>query len=381
MEDQAYTGLSENESSGTASIQTDNVYEGTYSSKHTASAEGYAYVTKSSINLATVYSRFKVYFPSDYTISTDSIDIFRFRDGYPSTALILLYGTDGEMKVYNSPNSTLYDTDYTLPLGQHVDFVVGYYVNDTTGWLKVWADGVLIESQSNIDTKKTVSSSVIGYADYGITVNDDDVEHTIYMDNISSSTALDYDNYVSMYYCLPDIAGENNVVVTLDNSVGGLNAGIISLAGVYQTISVSEEASGVGTTPTDTITTTKDNSWLVDVVGNSAGYDITAGTGQTERYYSSQSMMVEGSTKETTTAGEQTVSWTQTSDYWGIVSVALEPALEYLPDEDSCDTVCSECSTESECSLSAQGCYWVNSACRSTPPFTTGCTFSGVTMQ
>lgn len=132
----------------------------------------------------------------------------------------------------------------------------------------------------------------------------------------------------SLWYLVNPPVGTADIVITV-GSIEIISAGSISLTGVDQTnpINVHNGASGTSNTPTLTLTTTNDETWIVDVVGASDGA-MTAGAGQIKRWEDvAGSTRAAGSTEFTSSDGTYAMSWSYTtSTNWAISAVALNPA-------------------------------------------------------
>jgi len=132
----------------------------------------------------------------------------------------------------------------------------------------------------------------------------------------------------SLWYRIAPSSGNHIVSVDLSTSEE-IVIGAISLNNVNQAAPIGADNGGKrnNNTPSVDITTTVDDSWIVDVVSTLNG-PMTAGGGQTERWDAAQgTRRGAGSTEVTTTAGPYTTSWTNTagSDKWTISSAEINP--------------------------------------------------------
>jgi len=132
----------------------------------------------------------------------------------------------------------------------------------------------------------------------------------------------------SLWYRIAPSSGNNIVSVDLSKSEEVV-IGAISLNNVNQAapIGANNGAKGKSNTPSVDITTTENDSWIVDVVATLNG-PMTAGGGQTERWDAAQgTIRGAGSTEVTTDPGSYTMSWTNTagSYKWTISSVEINP--------------------------------------------------------
>lgn len=135
--------------------------------------------------------------------------------------------------------------------------------------------------------------------------------------------------HASLWYLVNPDTGTHPVRLSLALATA-VTAGAISFTGVDQTnpIDAQNGATGTSNTPAVTLTTTTDETWIVDVVGTQNG-PMTPGVGQAERWDTLQgSTRGAGSTEFTSTDGTFTSSWTNSagSNNWAIVAAALKPA-------------------------------------------------------
>jgi len=136
-------------------------------------------------------------------------------------------------------------------------------------------------------------------------------------------------NAVELWYLLAPNVGTANVVITLTGALAtasGLLGGAITINGATQQApEASDTASGTSTTASVAITTITNNAWVIDAVAtDSSSNDMTVGAGQTERYEESNDCRGNGSTEPVETAGEIAMSWTLSSDTWGICAASFE---------------------------------------------------------
>jgi len=122
----------------------------------------------------------------------------------------------------------------------------------------------------------------------------------------------------ALYYLASPATGSNNVIVSL--SAGGLNinSGAISvtnanIAAMIGATTTKKQANG--TTCTQDLTTTYDNSMVIDVWGQSgtSSANVPTAANQTSQWLNSTSRTAFGSSKTTTTAGAQTMAWSWTT--------------------------------------------------------------------
>jgi archaellum component FlaF (FlaF/FlaG flagellin family) len=135
--------------------------------------------------------------------------------------------------------------------------------------------------------------------------------------------------HTSLWYLKNPPTGTNTVTM-LVSIVSNVAAGAISFTGVDQTtpIATHNGATGTSTTPSVSVTTSTDESWLVDVVGTVTG-PMTTDVGQVERWDTVQTTTRgAGSTEATSTTGTFTMAWTNEagSNNWAISAAALKPS-------------------------------------------------------
>jgi hypothetical protein len=134
-----------------------------------------------------------------------------------------------------------------------------------------------------------------------------------------------------MWYLVNPPSGTANVVVTLAQTKKVV-IGAITVIGVDQSspiVTNNGATDGSSTTdPSVNLTTTADDAFIVDVVSTTTG-PMTAGASQTERWDLSQGQLAgSGSTKQTTTAGTYSMSWTNGGglNQWAISAAAFRVA-------------------------------------------------------
>ena len=115
-----------------------------------------------------------------------------------------------------------------------------------------------------------------------------------------------------LWYLLAPASGANTISITFNTSTSGSIGGACSFTGADQSfIGVSASQAFDGVAPVSLpITTTRDNSFIVDVMGQGSGGTVTAGGSQTQRWNDLQSVTGAGSTKQIVSAGATTMSWT-----------------------------------------------------------------------
>lgn len=122
----------------------------------------------------------------------------------------------------------------------------------------------------------------------------------------------------SIWYLASPATGANNVIISTNTSGININSGAISLSGTHTASplgATTTKNQANGTTCTQDLTTTYNNSIVIDCWGQSGtSTSVTAtGSNQTARWTNSTSRTAFGSTKTTTTAGAQTMSWSWTT--------------------------------------------------------------------
>jgi archaellum component FlaF (FlaF/FlaG flagellin family) len=133
-----------------------------------------------------------------------------------------------------------------------------------------------------------------------------------------------------LWYLIDPPSGSADIVVTQSN--GKVIMGAISLNGVHQLDPVGanngSNNSAFGTHPSTSLTTTVNNSWIVDVVSTTNG-PMTPDASQLERWDLIRNpLRGSGSTEQTTTAGLYIMSWTNdgSTPAWSISAAAIRPA-------------------------------------------------------
>lgn len=126
--------------------------------------------------------------------------------------------------------------------------------------------------------------------------------------------------------------GNRWIQVNTTGNVREISAGAISLFDAEQGVPAFQaSSSNISQTSISTnITTTVDNSWVVDVVGSGQPFTFAPGAGQTERWDSDQSIgnwtsSAASSTKIVTTAGVTTMTQNQNSNRMAHVVLAIKP--------------------------------------------------------
>lgn len=168
-----------------------------------------------------------------------------------------------------------------------------------------------------------------------------------------------------IYYLANPDSGTHNIVATVSAS-SDIAGGAISLAGVDQGAPDDSDYNSVVRSPSITLTTGADNSWIVDVAtSGNQNMTFSAGASQTDRvnHIDSGTSRIAMSHKTIASAGSGTTSWTGNDDYGAVaLSVALAPAEAAA----TCDTDCTLCETFATCLASGSSCFYFDEACSET---------------
>lgn len=170
----------------------------------------------------------------------------------------------------------------------------------------------------------------------GVSIGDDTAVSTVTyasqsLTRIRFDEVLSTDRRSELWYLVNPPSGTANVVVTLDKNEQAI-IGAISLINVDQSSPIDTNNGGTdpsGTThPSVSLTTTVDNTLLVDVVSTVDG-PMTPSAYQTERWDLAQDQLAgSASTNQTTNEGAYTMSWTNNGgvDQWAMSAAAIRPA-------------------------------------------------------
>lgn len=150
------------------------------------------------------------------------------------------------------------------------------------------------------------------------------------------------DQSAEIWYLINPTATSSSVVATAISGTPDLSITAISLYGAAQTDAVVGFVSSTGnsTTPSLNITTTTNNSWIIDILAvEDSSKTYTPGASQVERSdftggSGAGTFTNATSTKPTTTAGSNSTSWTipTGAEYWVMASVeVLERPGSYSP--------------------------------------------------
>lgn len=196
-----------------------------------------------------------------------------------------------------------------------------------------------VSSNSQTCISCTLSHTVAGTNKLlvvGISISDDTAVSSMTYSG-QSLTLIRFDEVLStdrrseLWYLVDPPSGTADVVVTLDQVERAI-IGAISFTNVDQSnpINVDNGAiDSVGAThPSVSLTTTVDNTLIVDVVSTVQG-SMTPSTSQTERWDLVRAQLAgSGSTNQTTTANTYTMSWTNEGglDQWAMSAAAIRPA-------------------------------------------------------
>ncbi len=246
---------------------------------------------------------------------------------------------------YNTGNTKLWDYD-NFDLIVTYEGVVGASTTNVTerlGYTEVAATADPIEFDSTSSTNGLCILSLFCNFSHTVAAGNDRI--LVVGINKAGSTAISSVRYsgldlteirsdgnsnnarTSLWYMVNPPVGTADVVITV-GLVETLTAGSISLTGVNQTnpINVHNGATGSSTAPAVTLTTTNDETWIVDVVGASDGA-MAAGAGQIERWEDvTGSTSGAGSTEFTSSDGTYAMTWSYAaSTNWAISAVALNP--------------------------------------------------------
>jgi len=149
---------------------------------------------------------------------------------------------------------------------------------------------------------------------------------------VKKQLALASANYIWTWILLNPASGANDIVVSATRTVWEFASASASYTGVDQItnpIEVAYSTYSGGTTPSQALTTTVDNSWVVGCIGNRGGAK-SAGANTTERAEntggSAGNSAIYDNNAAKTPAGEVTLNFVQTSDSGlGIVVLSLQP--------------------------------------------------------
>ncbi len=195
-----------------------------------------------------------------------------------------------------------------------------------------------VSSTSNTCNPCTLSHTVAGTDKLllvAVSIGDDTAVSNITYSG-QSLTRIRFDEIVNtnrrseLWYLVNPPAGTANVIVTLDKSEK-IVLGAISFSGVHQSNPINTHngaTDALGTTePSVNLTTTIDDAFIIDVVSTVDG-PMTPTASQTERWDLARGQLAGSvSTKQTTTAGSYTMSWTNNggTDQWAMSAAALRP--------------------------------------------------------
>jgi hypothetical protein len=149
----------------------------------------------------------------------------------------------------------------------------------------------------------------------------------------SSAVSTDEGLYV---FQLPEaslpVAGTYTVQITFTVSGGALGRFLgecVSVYDCYQGSLTTAVAAGASTTPSVNITTTDDDSLILDLGGNVSNVALTPGAAQTERVDTTAGTLnrIFASTRAVTSPTSYTMSWTKSgSDLWRLAAIELPVA-------------------------------------------------------
>jgi archaellum component FlaF (FlaF/FlaG flagellin family) len=149
--------------------------------------------------------------------------------------------------------------------------------------------------------------------------------------NIRSDQVSSDNRRSELWYLVNPPSGTADVVVTV-GAVESVIIAAMSFNDVHQSSPINTHNGNFDATatthPSVSLTTTVADALIVDVVATKDG-PMTPDTSQTERWELVQANVVgSGSTKQTTTAGAYTMSWTNNGglDQWAMSAVALRPS-------------------------------------------------------
>lgn len=143
-----------------------------------------------------------------------------------------------------------------------------------------------------------------------------------------------------MYYLINPATGANNVVITLSGtSLSGIESAASSYTGVDQTDAIdatrTETNLETGTSYSEAITSTVDNTWAVWSTRNYSGVAVSAGanTALREQILVSYGMLLADSNAAITPAGARTVTLTTagSSNWYTDILVTIIPGAEPAP--------------------------------------------------
>lgn len=130
-----------------------------------------------------------------------------------------------------------------------------------------------------------------------------------------------------LWYLDSPATGSNNVVITMSGT-SQIISGAVSFTGTSGSIGATASATGTSDTPSVSVTTTEDDSWVIDCVGGDGDTFTGTGTGQTVRWDSTDSRYSRGSTEVDTTPSSVTMSHTMSAGTANWTTVCMEILVE-----------------------------------------------------
>lgn len=137
---------------------------------------------------------------------------------------------------------------------------------------------------------------------------------------------------ITLWILLSPPTGANTVSVAFAGTGPNCNGGATSYTGVRQVLqpdasnSISAQLS---TNPTISVTTVKDNCWVVGVAGVANGTPTAALTSRAAFAYGGSGTLhanIEDTNAVKSPQGAQTVNWTAASNFWGVIAFSLSPS-------------------------------------------------------
>lgn len=131
--------------------------------------------------------------------------------------------------------------------------------------------------------------------------------------------------YVQMFRLVNPASGANTVAVTASTTVNALSAGSVSFTGVDQTTPIGTPATAFGfsTTPSVAVTGTTAGNMVIDAMVTGTGVTSSTQTLRWSRITNTDTAGGIGASATADAGGSVTMSYSITSDWWGIVAVEV----------------------------------------------------------
>ena len=176
----AWTGT--NTSSGTLTVSTTRVHDGTYAAQGVVSSNsGWAVVYEDIASASTVYWSGWLWIDSQNIPSGNTAKFMEMLNGWNPVARVGVTNNNGTLNWALSygdgnGNETFANSNSTLSLQTWYFVEAAAYANATAGWTQLWINGTSVKNNINVNTGSAINRIDVGASDFVVTAYIDSVE-------------------------------------------------------------------------------------------------------------------------------------------------------------------------------------------------------------